>query len=91
MNKIKDKENREILFDKKKYLILIGGLLVTAIGFLLMIGGGSPDPNEFSYDLFSHRRITIAPILVLSGYGIMIFAILTKKSTKEKNPEVTKK
>lgn len=77
-------EEREILFDKRKYYILIAGILVGVLGYLLMIGGGSDDPNEFSYDLFSHRRITLAPILVLAGYGIMIYSILTKKKSAKK-------
>ncbi|MBS4012574.1 MAG: DUF3098 domain-containing protein [Bacteroidetes bacterium] len=74
-------EEREILFDRRKYYILIAGILVGALGFILMIGGGTEDPNEFSYDIFSHRRITLAPILVLAGYGIMIYSILTKKKS----------
>lgn len=91
MNKQKDKPKSEIVFDKRKYVILIIGILVTVIGFLLMIGGGSPDPNEFSYEIFSHRRITVAPILVLAGYGIMVYAILTKKSSEKENPGEAKK
>lgn len=79
----KQQEEREVLFDKRKYYILIAGILITALGFILMIGGGSDDPNEFSYDLFSHRRITLAPILVLAGYGVMIYSILTKKASKK--------
>ena len=81
----KQQEKREVLFDKRKYYILIAGILVTALGFILMIGGGTDDPNEFSYDLFSHRRITLAPILVLAGYGVMIYSILTKKAPKKES------
>ncbi len=87
MNKKKKKEESGILFDKKKYMILIGGILVTVVGFLLMIGGGTDDPKEFSYDIFSHRRITLAPILVLAGYGIMIYSIITKKASNKKQEE----
>jgi hypothetical protein len=84
------KKNTEnvLLFDRKKYTWLIIGLLVTAIGFLLMIGGGSEDPNVFSEDIFSFRRITLAPILVLAGFGIQFYAIL-KKTTN--SPETAKK
>ena len=71
-----------MLFDRSKYTLLIAGLLVTALGFLLMIGGGSDDPTVFSEDIFSFRRITLAPILVLAGYGIQIFAILKKTKTE---------
>ncbi len=78
----KKKEERVLLFDRAKYTLLIAGLLVTALGFVLMIGGGSADPNEFSYDLFSFRRITLAPFLVLAGYGIQIYAIMKKTSNR---------
>lgn len=80
----KNKEN-VLLFDRNKYTWLIAGLLVTAIGFLLMIGGGSTDPNVFSEDIFSFRRITLAPILVLTGFGIQFYAIL-KKTTNTAEP-----
>ncbi|MBW6498370.1 MAG: DUF3098 domain-containing protein [Bacteroidales bacterium] len=78
----KKKEERVLLFDRAKYTLLIAGLLVTALGFVLMIGGGSADSNEFSYDLFSFRRITLAPFLVLAGFGIQIYAIMKKTSNE---------
>ena len=54
------------------------GLFFIAVGFLLMIGGGSVDPKVFNYELFSFRRITLSPILILAGYVIEIFAIMKK-------------
>jgi hypothetical protein len=54
------------------------GLVFIALGFILMIGGGSKDPNQFNPDIFSFRRITLAPILILAGYVIEIFAIMKK-------------
>lgn len=75
---MKKKEERVILFDRSKYTWLIAGILVTALGFILMIGGGSDDPNEFSEAIFSFRRLTLAPILVLAGYGMQIYAIMKK-------------
>jgi hypothetical protein len=74
------KEPSRLLFDRTKYLFLIGGLLITALGFILMIGGGSDNPNEFSYDLFNFQRLTLAPFLVLLGYGVQIYAILRKRN-----------
>ncbi|MFO7997887.1 MAG: DUF3098 domain-containing protein [Bacteroidales bacterium] len=79
---MKKKQDRALLFDRSKYTLLIAGLVVTALGFLLMIGGGSDDPAVFSEDIFSFRRMTLAPILVLAGYGIQIFAILKKTKTE---------
>lgn len=78
----KTKPERVLLFDRSKYTIMIVGLLVVALGFLLMIGGGSDDPNVFSHDLFSFRRITLAPFLVLAGFGIQIYAIMKKTSNQ---------
>lgn len=71
-----------LLFDRNKYMWLIAGLLITALGFLLMIGGGSTDPNVFSEDIFSFRRLTLAPILVLAGFGVQFYAILKKTSNQ---------
>ncbi|MBW6479122.1 MAG: DUF3098 domain-containing protein [Bacteroidales bacterium] len=76
---MKKKPETDFLFDRTKYTLLIIGLVVTALGFILMIGGGSDDPNQFSYDLFNFRRLTLAPFLVLLGYGIQIWSILKRK------------
>lgn len=73
------KSQPEFLFDRSKYVLLIVGLLVSAIGYILMAGGGSQSPEEFSYELFNFRRLTLAPFLVLAGYGILIYTILKKK------------
>ena len=84
----KNKEERTLLFDRTKYILMIAGLLVIALGFVLMIGGGSDDPSVFSYDLFSFRRITLAPFLVLLGFGIEIYAIMkrTAREGEDKDP-----
>ena len=68
----------EFAFGKQNYRLLIIGLIFIFIGFLLMIGGGSDDPNVFNYKIFSFRRITLAPILILIGFIIEIFAIMRK-------------
>ncbi|GEM_PF-101369 len=72
------KQSSVLLFDKQKYTWLIAGLVVTAIGFLLMIGGASDDPEVFDDAIFSFRRLTLAPILVLAGYAMQVYAILKK-------------
>jgi len=66
----------EFAFNRTNYMILIVGLLVIIVGFLLMIGGGSDDPEVFSEALFGFRRLTLAPILILAGYIIEIYAIM---------------
>lgn len=66
----------EFLFKKKNYLWMVVGLVVIAVGFALMAGGGSDDPNVFNEAIFSWRRIRLAPTLVLIGFGIEAYAIL---------------
>lgn len=63
---------------KTNYIILVVGLVVILVGFLLMMGGGSEDPNVFNPDIFSPRRITVAPIVVLIGFAIEVIGILYK-------------
>ena len=66
----------EFLFDKLNYKVLLIGLAVIALGFILMSGGGSEDPNVFNEEIFSFRRIRLAPAVVLLGFGITIYSIL---------------
>jgi hypothetical protein len=71
------------VFDKTNYKLVIIGLMFIALGFLLMTGGGSDDPNVFDRSIFSFRRITLAPMLVLIGYIINVYAIMKKPATKK--------
>jgi hypothetical protein len=68
----------EFAFGKENYRLMLIGLAFIVVGFLLMIGGGSDNPTDFNPEIFSFRRITLAPILILAGYGIEIFAIMKK-------------
>jgi len=61
------------------------GFAVIALGFILMIGGGSQDPNVFNPDIFNFRRIRLAPALVLIGFGIEIAAILRSFNKSKKS------
>ncbi|HNS30022.1 MAG TPA: DUF3098 domain-containing protein [Tenuifilaceae bacterium] len=63
---------------KENYKLLIIGLAIIILGFILMIGGGSDDPNVFNEEIFSFRRITLAPIIVLFGFLFEIYAIMKK-------------
>lgn len=80
MKKGKNKQNPkgEFLFEKRNYTILIIGLVVIAVGFALMAGGGSEDPNTFNEEIYNFRRIRLAPTLVIIGLAIEIYAILAK-------------
>lgn len=72
-------DNQKVMpFGKMNYIIVLIGLALIAIGFILMIGGGSSDPNVFNDQMFNPRRITIAPILVLAGFVVEIVAIFWK-------------
>lgn len=74
----KSEKESGFVFARTNYILMIAGVLVILTGFLLMMGGGSEDPNVFNPEIFSTRRITVAPIVVLSGFFIQIFAILHK-------------
>ena len=77
-NKNDEKPNKEFIFQKKNYLFLFIGIAFIALGFILMSGGGSDDPNVFNPDIYNFRRIRLAPTLVLIGLGIQVYAILLK-------------
>jgi hypothetical protein len=73
------KQTFNTLFGKENYLWILAGLVVMLLGLLLMAGGNSKDPNVFSNnEVYSTRRITVAPILILLGLGIEVFAIFRK-------------
>jgi hypothetical protein len=71
-------QKQEFLFDDINYKILLIGIGVIALGFILMSGGGTNDPKVFSEDVFSFRRIRLAPTTVLIGFGITIYSIFKK-------------
>ena len=79
MKKNKIKENKvEFLFDKKNYLVMLIGLVFISIGFILMSGGGSDTPQEFNPEIYNFRRIRLAPLFILVGFAIEIYAIILK-------------
>jgi hypothetical protein len=74
----------QFLFEKENYKFLLIGIAVIAIGFILMSGGGSDDPKVFNQEIFSFRRIRLAPTVVLIGFGITIYSIFKKSSLTTK-------
>lgn len=68
-------EQKALPFDKQNFIIVLIGLALIALGFILMIGGGSDDPKVFNESMFNFQRITLAPILVLAGFVVEIVAI----------------
>lgn len=77
-NKIEDKNDKSMPLTMRNYLLLLIGAVVIVLGFVLMSGGGEATPEEFHYDIFSWRRITLAPILVVAGFVFEIYAILKR-------------
>lgn len=71
----------DFAFGRENYMLMVAGIVVIIFGFILMSGGGADDPNHFNPEIFSSRRITVAPILIMLGFIIEIVAILRK--TKE--------
>ena len=71
-----EKSKKEFLFGKRNYIIMLVGLLIIALGFILMAGGGSDDPNVFNEEIYNFRRIRLAPTLVIIGLIVEIYAIL---------------
>lgn len=79
-NYISMEEKSKMVLGRKNYNFIILGCLLVLLGFILMSGGGSEDPNVFNEEeLFSFRRITLAPFLVISGYGLVLFGIMKKQ------------
>ncbi|MFN8700315.1 MAG: DUF3098 domain-containing protein [Flavobacteriales bacterium] len=83
--------NDSFAFGKRNYQILLGGLVLLILGYILMSGGGSEDPAVFSEEIFSDRRITVAPIVVLLGYAVVFYAIMYKPKHSDTPAAPTKK
>jgi hypothetical protein len=75
-------ETKAFYFGKKNYIYMGVGILLIAIGFILMAGGGSDDPNVFNDAIFNSRRLVWAPIIVLAGFVVQIFAIMHTDNDK---------
>jgi hypothetical protein len=71
-------EKLDFAFGKENYTLMIVGVVFLFIGYLLMIGGGSHDPNEFSYSLFNAQRMVVAPLVLLVGFTIEFVAIMKR-------------
>ena len=70
------KEKKKLLFGKRNYRLMILGLVFITLGFILMSGGGSDDPNLFNDEIYNFRRIRLAPFLIVFGFVIEAYAIM---------------
>ncbi len=71
------------IFDKVNYIIMIVGVVLLAFGYIMLMGGGSDDPNVFNPAMFNSRRLFVAPIFIILGFLAEIVAILYKPKSKE--------
>ena len=69
---------KQLAFGRRNYKFMFIGIAIIAVGFLLMSGGGSDDPNVFNEEIYNFRRIRLAPALVIIGFAVEVYAILTK-------------
>jgi hypothetical protein len=76
--------NTGFALGKQNYKLMAIGFAIIVIGFILMAGGHSNDPKVFSGDIFSFRRITLAPLVVLAGFVFEIYAIMKKPGEEKK-------
>ena len=77
-NAATDKNDEQMPLTVRNYVLIIAGFVVILIGMVLMTGGGSDNPEVFNYEMFSWRRITLAPILIVGGFAFEVYALLKK-------------
>lgn len=77
-NKQENQDQTVFVFGKENYKFLFIGLALILLGFILMIGGGSDSPDEFNEGIFNFQRLTLAPLLILAGFGVEIYAIMKR-------------
>jgi membrane-bound ClpP family serine protease len=75
-------EKQGFIFDRKNYILMLVGVLLIIVGYILMAGGGSDNPEVFNPEIFSARRIIVAPIIILAGLLIEIYAIMNTGNSK---------
>lgn len=81
---------RPPLFRLPNYILMVVGVVILAVGYICISGGAAPEPDQFNPEVFNTRRIVVAPILILAGLVIEIFAIMwhpKQKNQEENNSE----
>ncbi|MBQ6741898.1 MAG: DUF3098 domain-containing protein [Bacteroidales bacterium] len=77
-NKEENSKKLGFAFGRMNYVLMATGLIVLALGYILLSGGGSDDPNTFNPAMFDTRRLVVAPILIVAGFVVEILAIMLK-------------
>lgn len=78
LNNLNDQNDNKMPLTVKNYALIAIGAVIIIIGFILMAGGTAATPEQFNEDIFSFRRITLAPIVVIAGFVFEIYAILKR-------------
>ncbi|MBE6193625.1 MAG: DUF3098 domain-containing protein [Alistipes sp.] len=78
LNNLNDPNDNKMPLTVKNYALIAVGAVIIIIGFILMAGGTTATPEQFNEDIFSFRRITLAPIVVIAGFAFEIYAILKR-------------
>ena len=78
LNNLNDQNDNKMPLTMKNYILIAIGAAIIIIGFILMAGGTTATPEQFNEDIFSFRRITLAPIVVIAGFAFEIYAILKR-------------
>lgn len=76
-------DNVEFAFGKRNYILMGIGILLLVIGFILLAGGGSNDPNVFNPEIFNTQRLVVSPLFMLAGFILEIYAIMYRKKTED--------
>lgn len=85
LNKEKNAPKAGFPIPVSNYKMILIGFGIVILGFILMVGGGSDSPDSFNYAIFSFRRITLAPIVVLAGFAFVFWAIMRKPKENNNN------
>lgn len=80
---VQTEEKSKFVLGKMNYILLAAGFLILVIGYFLLSGGASEDPNVFNPEIFNFRRITLAPIVLIIGFAVEIFAIMWRPRSKK--------
>lgn len=80
---VQTEEKSKFVLGKMNYILLAVGFLILVIGYFLLSGGASDDPNVFNPEIFNFRRITLAPIVLIIGFAVEIFAIMWRPRSKK--------
>ena len=74
----KDVNKEQMPFTKRNYITILVGVVLLFVGFMLMSGGGEHTATEFDYSIFSFRRISLAPVVVIAGFVVVGFGIMKR-------------